>query len=105
MSNILIIAPHADDEVLGVGGAIARFAEEGNKVTVAILTGHGKEKHPLWPPELWEQIRVEALGAHEILGVSQTLFRELPAVMVKDQPLYYVNKVVGDLIEEVRRNN
>ena len=35
--NILVIAPHPDDEVLGCGGTIDRFASEGNSVTLCIV--------------------------------------------------------------------
>jgi LmbE family N-acetylglucosaminyl deacetylase len=36
--RILIIAPHADDEVLGCGGLIARRVREGHDVEVAVVT-------------------------------------------------------------------
>ncbi len=102
MSRILIIAPHADDEVLGVGGSIARFSSEGHKVFVAVLTGHGESPHPIWPKEHWSLIRSEALEAHRILGVEDTLFKELPAVLVPDKPVYEVNRIVGMAIEEIQ---
>ena len=35
--NILVIAAHPDDEVLGCGGTIARLTREGHNVDVAIL--------------------------------------------------------------------
>lgn len=102
LKKILIISPHADDEVLGVGGTIARFAEEGHEVTVAIMTGHGEGPHPLWPRESWDKVRTEALMAHKILGVSRTLFEEMPAALVTDEPAYKVNRIVMDLISTVR---
>src|SRR5262245_46973271 len=37
----LVIAPHPDDEVLGVGGTIARLAAEGRDVFVVIATKGG----------------------------------------------------------------
>ena len=37
MNTILVIAAHPDDEVLGCGGAIARFAVEGCEVYTLIL--------------------------------------------------------------------
>lgn len=35
--NVLVLASHPDDEVLGCGGTIARLASEGHHVTIAIL--------------------------------------------------------------------
>ncbi len=36
--NILVVAPHFDDEVFGCGGALARFSAGGSKITVLCLT-------------------------------------------------------------------
>lgn len=36
--NVLVIATHADDEVLGCGGVMARHADRGDKVHVAVVT-------------------------------------------------------------------
>ena len=35
--NILVVAAHADDEVLGCGGTIAKYKDQGASVNVAIL--------------------------------------------------------------------
>lgn len=101
MAKLLVIAPHADDETLGVGGTIARMSSEGHHVIVAILTGHGKTKNPVGPKSLWDTVRKEALLAHKIIGVKKTIFRELPAVLLPDQPIYLINQVVKEVIAEV----
>ena len=36
--NILVVAPHPDDEVIGCGGIIAKKVANGDRVTVAIMT-------------------------------------------------------------------
>jgi len=36
--KILVFAPHNDDEVLGVGGTIARYVSEGHEVYVCEVT-------------------------------------------------------------------
>ena len=36
--KILIIAPHPDDEILGVGGTIAKYVSMGHEVYVCIVT-------------------------------------------------------------------
>jgi LmbE family N-acetylglucosaminyl deacetylase len=102
MSKILIIAPHADDEVLGVGGTIARLSSENNNVIVAVMTGHGDQPHPIWKKEVWDIVRSEAKIAHNVLGVHETLFREIPAALVSDQPIYKINMIIDDLIQDTK---
>jgi N-acetylglucosamine malate deacetylase 1 len=102
--TILVLAPHADDEVLGMGGSIARLAAEGRRVVVAVLTGHGEGMHPLGPPSLWEAVRAEARTAAEILGVAELLFRELPAAVLDVTPAWQINQVVTDVIREIAPN-
>lgn len=99
--SILVIAPHADDEVLGMGGTIARMIAHGQDVQVAILTGHGSEPHPLWPPAWWDTIRSECRSALKILGCKQPIFRELPAACLDSIPSYKINKVIQELVEEI----
>ena len=69
--KITVIAPHPDDEVLGVGATIARFAEEGIEVSVLIVSGH---LPPLYPSEAFETTRREAEESMKILGVSRWEF-------------------------------
>ena len=100
--RVLVVAPHADDETIGCGGTIARLASEGHDVTVAIMTGHGEDhSHPVFPHEVFETVRAEAARAHEVLGVTKTLTREIPAVQVAEQPLWRVNAVVNEVFSEV----
>src|SRR5258705_13735298 len=89
--RVLVIAPHADDETLGVGGTIARRAAEGHEVHVAVVTGHGADPHPLWPRSLWDRIRAEARRAMEVLGVRELHFEEVPAALVADVPVHQLN--------------
>lgn len=100
--RILVIAPHADDETLAMGGTIARLVAEGHDVSVAVMTGHGDGSHPIFPRESFEQVRAEFKEAMAALGVKSLLFRELPAVVMADQPIHAINSVTKDVIEETR---
>ena len=52
--RVLVFAPHIDDETIGLGGTIRRYADSGAQVTIAIITD-GKTAMPLpskpirWP--------------------------------------------------------
>lgn len=47
-SSVLVVAPHPDDEILGAGGTIAKYAADGREVTVLTVSGH---LPPIYPPE------------------------------------------------------
>lgn len=100
--KVLVVAPHADDEVLGVGGSIARHSASGDSVSVAIMTGHGENPHPLWTRETWVRGRAEAAKALELLGVDTLIFEEIPAAQVVEQPLWQLNAVTKKVLDEVR---
>lgn len=74
--NILIIAPHPDDEVLGCGATMRKHATDGHRVYVLIAT-RGSAR--LFDQQKVENVRVEALEAHRILGVTETFFLDFPA--------------------------
>lgn len=98
--RVLVVAPHADDETVGAGGTIARHVREGDEVMVAVMTGPGPGRHPVLPHETWGTVRAEAAKAAQVLGVAEFVFRELPAVLVPDQPVWEVNREAAGVLEQ-----
>ncbi|MBI3725902.1 PIG-L family deacetylase [bacterium] len=66
--SVLVIAPHADDEVLGCGGLIARRAREGHEVDLVIATIGERCSPPGVPGDVR---RRELHDAAEILGARE----------------------------------
>lgn len=97
--RVLIIAPHPDDEVLGCGGTMARLADAGVRVEVAIVT---EGKPPRYSGEGVERVRREAAAAHALLGVSFTHFLDLPAAELDSVPHADLNAAIGALINEAK---
>lgn len=95
----LIIAPHLDDEVLGVGGSMARWAQEGHAVHVAVVT---RGCQPLYTDAEEEACREEARAAHLALGVAATWFLDLPAAELDTLPQRDLNATLGDLVSTCR---
>lgn len=98
--RILVIAPHADDETLGMGGTIAKKRAAGAEVEVAVLTGHGEGRHPLFAQDGFDRVRAEAAEAMERLGGATLAFRDLAAVTLDHMPVYTINRVVAEVIAD-----
>lgn len=97
--RIAVIAPHPDDEVLGVGGTIARLATEGAEVHVVIVT---KGLPPHFEESLIQKGRAEARRAHELLGVSETHFLDFPAAALDSTPHRELNGRLRDVLVNIK---
>lgn len=93
--RLTVIAPHPDDETLGTGGTIARFAADGVEVSVLIVSGH---LPPLYKPEAFETTRREAGEALDILGASRVEFLEVPATYVHQRPVAEINGAINKFV-------
>jgi N-acetylglucosamine malate deacetylase 1 len=95
--NILIVAPHPDDETLGAGGAAAKLSDRGHVVTILVVSGH---MPPLYTEEVYQRTIAEAGLAFAILGVAQHRFLRIPATYLVNEPVSRLNGVIGEAIEE-----
>lgn len=93
--SAVVIAPHPDDEVLGVGGALSRLVEAGARVSVLFVSGH---LPPLYEKTVFEKTKQECKAAMKALGVKDYSFLEIPATLVSDQPVAKLNASISDFI-------
>ena len=73
LGNVLVIAPHPDDETIGCGGLLALMARDGHAADVVFVTDGGashKSHATLTSRALIEMRREEARAAIGILGVD-----------------------------------
>ncbi len=101
--NILVVAAHPDDEVLGCGGTIARLAAEGNEVHIAILgegiTSRYEDRKKADKNEL-DALKDKAKNASEILGASKLILESLPDNRFDTIPLLDIVHILEKVIEE-----
>ena len=68
--QVLVIAPHGDDEVLGCGGMIARAASEGARVSVVVMGAGGLRHYHLTVAASLDQRVEEIRAASRIMGAA-----------------------------------
>lgn len=95
---VLVIAPHPDDEVLGVGGTMARLADAGREVHVAIVT---TGRPPRFDEGQIATVRREAALAHEMLGITQTHWLNFPAAELGEFGHGALNEGIGTLVRDL----
>src|SRR5262245_53469385 len=99
MATVLVVAPHPDDEVLGVGGFIRKRSSAGDRVIVLTVSGH---LPPLYPPAAYQTTIAEAKKAHEILGVAESVYLEIPATQVHTVPVHELNGKISAAVAKYR---
>ena len=97
--KILVFAPHPDDEIIGVGGTIAKRVQNGDDVSVCVVT---KGQSPLFNVNSVEQVRNECMQADLKLGVKETIFLDFPAVMLESVPRYELNAKIIEVIQRIK---
>ena len=99
MKRILVIAPHADDEILGCGGTMIKHIRQGDEVYVCIVTTGWPT---LFDPEGTKRDRHDSEMCHKVLGVKQTFYLNLPAAALEDVKRYELNEKLLQVVKEVQ---
>jgi LmbE family N-acetylglucosaminyl deacetylase len=76
--NILVIAPHPDDESIGCGGTISLHTAKGDRVVALFLTSGELGLQNLPREKAWATREREAKRAAKILGVAELFFLRQP---------------------------
>ena len=99
MMNVLVVASHPDDEVLGIGGTIARHTRRGDTVTACIMA----DASPLKYQKAAENpLRSCVLEAAEILGVGDVRFSNFPDQGLDQIPLIELVVEIEKLAQDVK---
>ena len=96
---LLIIIPHPDDEVLGAGGTIAKYSNNGWEVHALIVSGH---LPPLYKREDFEITKTEFERSSKILGIKSSNFLEYPATKIHEYPVAELNKKLFEILKKLK---
>lgn len=101
--NILIIVAHPDDEVLGMGGTIAKLHNQNNRITLLIVTDgstcqYGNKQNI---SQILEDKRKETKKAAEVMGIDKIIYGNLPDMKLDSIEHVLINKVIEQAVEDV----
>ncbi len=98
--TILVFGAHTDDFVIGAGGTIANYINEGKKV-YSVIFSFGELSHPWMKEKIIKTMRgKETLDAGSLLGVK-TIFLGLADQKISED--YIKNNTEADLLKLIRR--
>lgn len=98
--SILVLCAHSDDHVIGAGGTLAKYAEEGKKVIVVIFS-YGELSHPWLKRKHSVEMRVkEAQKASEVIGAKETIFFGLQERKFSEE---IIKKDIADKLKRIIR--
>lgn len=105
MNTILVVAAHPDDEILGVGGTIARRTAEGDNA-YALILGEGQTSRwdirELVDGSVVEKLHKNTMDAAKVVGYSKVFFENFPDNRFDSVDLLDIVKKIEHCIEDIR---
>ncbi|MGK7376435.1 PIG-L deacetylase family protein [Planococcus sp. 1R117A] len=75
--SVLVFAPHIDDETIGLGGTIRKYASNGAEVHIAVITDGNKSNTSGSANQSLAEIRKsELVSIQDLLGFSSIIYME-----------------------------
>ena len=99
--KVLILSPHADDEILGCGGFISKYSKRNFQINVLILTDANKGAPEIYSIKKIKKIRDEAKIANNYISTKKLFFENLPALNLNNYPIYKISNIISKYIENI----
>lgn len=98
--NILVIAAHPDDEVLGMGATIKKLTKNHNKVTLCVVTEGATAQYS--DKKMIEIRKNSCKKAGKILGITNFEFLNFPDMQLDSIPHLEINKKLEKVIKKYK---
>ena len=101
MKRVLVIAAHPDDEVLGVGGTVAKLTAQGVECHLLIVTDGSSAQYRDMDDlqAIIDAKKQETKGCAGILGFKSIYYGEQPDMRLDMTPHIQINKVIERVID------
>ena len=104
MKRVLVIAAHPDDEVLGVGGTVAKLSAQGVECHLLIVTDGSSAQYRDMDDlqSIIDAKKLETKGCADILGFKSIHYGEQPDMRLDMTPHIQINRVIESVIDEIQ---
>ena len=100
--NVLVVASHPDDEVLGCGGTLYNLKKNGAKISGLFLSdGESSRKH-LKINKLILNRKKQAIKAGKIIGIKKSIFGNFPDNSMDSVPLLKIIQFIEKQIKIIK---
>ena len=102
--NILVVAAHPDDEILGCGGTLAKYSSQGHNINILFLT-NGVSSRSLSKKRMLKLIstrKSSAQKAKKIIGAKKTFFLDFKDNQLDSYPLLKIIKPIERIIFKIK---
>ena len=105
MRTVLVVAAHPDDEILGVGGTVARYAAAGARV-YALILGEGQTSRGVHREDIDKAVVAElhqnTIESAKAIGYQEVFFADFPDNRFDQVDLLDIVKVVERQIQDLQ---
>ncbi len=105
MKTVLVVAAHPDDEILGVGGTVARHVAEGD-VVYALILGEGQTSRGTHREDVGrgvvDELHCNTLESAHVIGFQKVFFADFPDNRFDDVDLLDIVKAVEQKVQELQ---
>lgn len=102
--NVLIIVAHPDDEVLGMGGTIAKMHNSGDCISLLIVTDGSTAQYRNCENlnHIIDNKKKETEKAAKVLGIDKIIYGELPDMQLDSIKHIKINEIIEKAISEIK---
>jgi LmbE family N-acetylglucosaminyl deacetylase len=98
--NILVIAAHPDDEVLGMGATIKKLSTEGHNIHLCVVTEGATAQYT--NAKMIQIRKKSCIEAGKILGIKDFYFLNFPDMKLDTVPHLELNKNLEKIIKKFK---
>ena len=100
--NVLVVASHPDDEILGCGGTLYNLKKKGAKISGLFLSdGESSRKHPKINKLILDR-KKQAIKAGKIIGIKKIIFGNFPDNSMDSVPILKIIQFIEKQIKIIK---